>query len=93
MELRFILVKINVKYELTQLDNRVHGAYTSQNALQLVLSYVSQPFRDGIVDHLVYTKKTAVKSRKKRENNSSHKSQCSDENTYVNVKAVNPCKL
>lgn len=40
---------------LTQLNYRVHGAYTSQNARQLVLSDVCQPLSDSVLNHLIYT--------------------------------------
>lgn len=52
-------------YELTQLDNRVHGANTSQNARQLILPDVRQPLRDSILDHFVHTEETSKWCRKR----------------------------
>lgn len=46
------------QYQLTQLNNWVHGANTTQNARQLILPDVCQPLCDGVLDHFVNTKET-----------------------------------
>lgn len=51
--------------QLTQLDNRVHGANASQNARQLILPDVCQPLCDGILDHFVHTKEARRCCRRK----------------------------
>lgn len=43
---------------LTQLDNRVHGTDSSQNARQLVLPDVRQPLGDGVLYHFVHSEET-----------------------------------
>lgn len=40
---------------LTELYNRMHGTHASQQARQLVLSDVLQPFIEGIAEHFVHT--------------------------------------
>lgn len=53
------------QFQLTQLDNRVHGANTSQNARQLILPDVCQPLCNGVLDHFVYTEETRKSIRRK----------------------------
>jgi len=48
---------------LTELYNRMHGPYTSQNPRQLVLPDVSKPLIHCVLNHLINTQQPETKQQ------------------------------